>query len=457
MDAVQIGISSVALIVILIYFGLYIPVALGFVSFLGVLIMKGNITLPINLLSLAVADTISHSVFATIPLFSLMGLLVSKSGLGKDVYEVANFFFYKVRGGLGIATVAANAIFAAITGSSIASASVFTKVSVPEMRRFNYTAMFSVGVVAGSSVLGMLIPPSAMLIIYSIVAEQSVGDMFIAGIVPGIILTIAYCILIVLMSYVAPKFIGGTGVEIPEEEWESFTFLGVTKKIFPILVLIMVVLGGIYSGIVTAVEAGAAGSIVALIIALIKRSIDWRGLWEVLMDTGHITASILFLIISASMYSRMLGVAGLPTLFGEWLVGQEMTVALLMTMVVVMFVLLGTVIDTASMILIVVPLFLPVLDELDLSMVWFGIIAVISAEIGLLTPPLGISVFVIKSTLDDKSITLFEIFAGAFPFAVTMLLVVILLIAFPELSTYLVDNNPTTEFLEYLGILTPEQ
>ena len=457
MEPVSIGISSVVLIVVLIYLGLYIPVALGLVSFLGVLIMKGGITLPINLLSLAVADTVSHSVFATIPLFSLMGLLVSKSGLGKDVYEVANFFFYKVRGGLGIATVAANAIFAAITGSSIASASVFTKVSVPEMRRFNYTAMFSVGVVAGSSVLGMLIPPSAMLIIYSIVAEQSVGEMFIAGIVPGIVLTIAYCLLIVVMSYVAPKFVGGTGVEIPEEEWEHFSVLGVTKKLFPVGVLIVVVLGGIYSGIVTPVEAGAAGSTVALVIALLKRSIDWRGFWEVLMDTGHITASILFLIIAASMYSRMLGVAGLPTLFGEWLVEQEMTVPLLMTMVVVMFVLLGTVIDTASMILIVVPLFLPVLDNLDLSMVWFGIIAVIAAEIGLLTPPLGISVFVIKSTLDDKSITLFEIFAGAFPFAVTMLLVLILLIAYPDLSLYLVDNSPGTDFLEYLGILTPEK
>ena len=455
MDAVQIGISSVVLIVVLIYLGLYIPVALGFVSFLGVMVMKGGITLPISLLSLAVADTVSHSVFATIPLFSLMGLLVSKSGLGKDVYEVANFFFYKVRGGLGIATVAANAVFAAITGSSIASASVFTKVSVPEMRRFNYTAMFSVGVVAGSSVLGMLIPPSAMLIIYSIVAEQSVGEMFIAGIVPGIVLTIAYCVLIIVLSYAAPKFVGGTGVEIPEEEWEHFTVFGVTKKLFPIAVLITVVLGGIYSGIVTPVEAGAAGSTVALVIALLKRSVDWRGFWEVLMDTGHITASILFLIIAASMYSRMLGVAGLPTMFGDWLIEQEMTVPMLMILVVVMFVLLGTVIDTASMILIVVPLFLPVLDNLDLSMVWFGIIAVVAAEIGLLTPPLGISVFVIKSTLDDKSITLFEIFAGAFPFAVTMLLVLIVLIAFPDLSLYLVDNNPWADLMEYFGFIKP--
>ena len=181
MTGIEVGIASVVLIVLLIYAGLYITISLGLVSFLGVWIIKGNLTVPAYLLSQAIANTISEQVFATVPLFALMGLMVSKSGLGKDVYQVANFFFYKIRGGLGVATVAANAVFAAITGSSIASASVFTRISVPEMRRFKYRARFAVGVVAGSSVLGMLIPPSAMLIIYAIVAEQSVGQMFLAG------------------------------------------------------------------------------------------------------------------------------------------------------------------------------------------------------------------------------------------------------------------------------------
>ena len=177
MSPVDIGILSIVMIVILVYTGLYITVSLGLVSFVGVWLMRGEIEYPIALLALATADTVSHYVFATVPLFALMGLLVSVAGLGGDVYQVANFLFHRIRGGLGIATVAANAIFASITGSSIASASVFTRVSVPEMRKFNYTARFSVGVVAGSSVLGMLIPPSAMLIIYAIVTDQSVGDL----------------------------------------------------------------------------------------------------------------------------------------------------------------------------------------------------------------------------------------------------------------------------------------
>jgi tripartite ATP-independent transporter DctM subunit len=436
MTGIEVGIVSIMLIVFLIYAGLYVPVALGLVSFLGVWVLRGNLDMPISLLSLAIADTISDQVFATIPLFAFMGFVVGKAGLGRDVYEVANFVFCRIRGGLGIATVAANAIFASITGSSIASATVFTRVSVPEMQRFNYTSRFAVGVVAGSSVLGMLIPPSAMLIIYAIVTEQSVGHMFLAGIIPGIILAIAYALLIVLLAYVLPNFVGGR--TDGDGEWATLTLMQAVKKLLPVVVLILVVLGGIYRGVVTPVEAGAAGSLTALIIAVIKRSFSWRMLWEVMVETGHITAVILFLIVTASMYSRMLGVAGLPTTFGVWLEGMELGFVAVMIVYVVLLILLGTIIDTASIILIVVPLFLPVMEVFGGDLVWFGIVTVVGAEIGLLTPPLGLSCFAIKSVIDDPSITLFDIFSGAFPFAVTMLLVLILVIAFPSLSLMLI-------------------
>ena len=435
MTPVEIGLASVFLIVLLIYAGLYITVALGLVSFLGVWIMRGDIQLPINLLALAAADTVSHQVFATVPLFALMGLLVSRAGLGNDVYRVANFVFYRVKGGLGIATVAANAVFASITGSSIASASVFAKISVPEMRAFGYTTRFSVGVVGGSSVLGMIIPPSAMLIIYAITADQSIGQLFIAGILPGLLLAAAYSVAIVFMARVCPGFVGGRGSgEKAGAEWRTLTWIDVCRMMFPVVFLVLVVLGGIYGGIVTPVEAGAAGSLVALAIALLRRSLSWADFWECLVETGHITASILFLIVAASMYSRMLGVAGLPTLFGNWLEAQGLGVWGLMLVYVPMLLLLGTIIDTASMILIVAPLFLPVVESLGLDLIWFGIVTVIGAEIGLLTPPLGISCFVIKSTLNDPSIRLIDIFAGAFPFAVIMLAVLIAIIAWPELS-----------------------
>ena len=435
MSGLEVGIASVILIVILIYSGLYIPVALGLVSFVGVWIIRDNVDIAIALLSESIADTVSELVFATVPLFALMGLIVSKAGMGKDVYQVANFFFYRIRGGLGIATVAANAIFASITGSSIASASVFTRVAVPEMKRFGYHTRFTVGVVAGSSVLGMLIPPSAMLIIYAIVTEQSVGQMFVAGILPGITLSVAYGILILLLSYAAPSFVGGQqAADVAAEDWAHLTMMDLVWKIVPVVILVLVVLGGIYGGVVTPVEAGALGSLAALVIAVIKRSITWNGLWEVLVETGYITAAILFLIISASMYSRMLGVAGLPTLFGAWLVGLNLSLGQIMAIYVVLLLLLGTILDTASIILIVVPLFLAALDTFGVDLVWFGIVTVVGAEIGLLTPPLGISCFVIKSTIDDPDVTLFDIFSGAFPFAVTMLLVLIILIMYPPLS-----------------------
>ena len=355
MTGIEIGIVSVILIVFLIYMGMYIPVALGLVSFIGVLIIRGNVDMAVALLSEAIADSVSEFVYASVPLFALMGLIVSKAGIGKDVYEVANFLFYRIKGGLGIATVFANAVFASVTGSSIASASVFTRVAVPEMQRFGYKARFTVGVVAGSSVLGMLIPPSAMLIIYAIVTEQSIGQMFVAGIIPGILLSIAFGILILLMAYIVPNWVGGKDAkDVANEDWAQLTMWDLVRKMFPIVLLITLVLGGIYGGIVTPVEAGAMGALSALVIAVAKRSINWADLWEVLVETGHITAAILFLIISATMYNRMLGVAALPTQFGEWLSGMEFTLSQVMTIYVILLLLLGTILDTASIILIVV-------------------------------------------------------------------------------------------------------
>ncbi len=434
MVGVEIGIVSVFLILLLIYGGIHVAVALGLVSFVGVWVYRGSIDIAISLLAEATHDTIAHEVFANVPLFALMGIVASEIGLGADVYRIADRVFHRIRGGLGMATVAANALFASITGSSIASASVFTRIAVPEMLAYGYTRPFSVGVVAGSSVLGMLIPPSAMLIIYAIVAEQSVGEMFIAGFIPGIVLAIAYVLGILAMSYLAPRFIGGSmdrpaGEALPDlGAWE------VVKLLTPVAFLVIVVLGGIYSGWFSPEEAGAAGSAGALAIGVLKRRLTWQGLWRVLVETGHITAAILFLIISASMYSRMLGVAALPTLFSEWLTGMDLGLNGMMAIYVVLMVLLGTIIETASIILIVVPLFLSSVEALGGNIVWFGIVTVIGAEIGLLTPPLGISCFTIKSTIRDPSITLSHIFMGAFPFACIMLVVLIAVIAFPWLS-----------------------
>ncbi|HXV10880.1 MAG TPA: TRAP transporter large permease [Burkholderiales bacterium] len=436
MTSVTVGIASVVAIVIAIYSGVHIAIALGMISFVGVVVLKGA-DISFSLLSLAIADSVSDEAFATVPLFVMMGLVVSRAGLGRDVYDFANEIFRPVRGGLGFATVAANAIFASVTGSSIASASVFAKVAIPEMIRFRYGRRFAVGIVAGSSVLGMIIPPSVMLIIYAVVTEQSVGEMFLAGILPGILLAVAYCIAIPVFFAIAPHFVGtdiirGKGLALRALLTDTFTKLG------PIVVLVVTVLGGIYGGVLTPVEAGAGGTVVAMILGALKRRLSIRAIWSALVETGHITANILFLIIAASIYSRMLGIAGLPTVFGEWIESLGLSFAGFMALYVLVLLLLGTIIDTASIILIVVPLFLQALDPFNVNLVWFGIITVIGAEIGLLTPPFGISCFVIRATIDEKSVSLGDIFMGALPFAAVMLGVLVILIAFPQISLALI-------------------
>lgn len=430
MTPVEIGLFSIVAIIVLIYLGVYIPIALGMVSFVAIWIMRDNVDLSFALLKIAIGDSAMEYTFATIPLFTFMGLIVSKAGLGADIYSVMNQGFRRITGGIGMATVGANAVFAAVTGSSIASASVFSKMSVPEMMKFDYNPRFAVGVVAGSSVLGMIIPPSAMLIIYSFVAEQSVGEMFLAGVVPGILLAAAYVLAIWLMARLTPGFVGGRKVEAATlMPWSE-----IALKLGPIAGLITVVLGGIYTGWTTPVEAGAAGSALGILIAALRGRINWKSFWETVIETGHITAAILFLITTASMYGRMLGIAGLPNELQTILAANELSFFWIMVLLVVLMLFLGTILDTASIILIVVPLFLPLIEALGLSLVWFGIVAVVAAEIGLLTPPLGLSCFVIKATLDDDRIKLKDVFLGALPFAGVMLVVLVLLIRFPALS-----------------------
>jgi tripartite ATP-independent transporter DctM subunit len=439
MTGIEVGLLSVIAILILIYAGLYVPVALGLVSIVAVWYLRGSTDAPVYLVTLAASNSLEDYVFGVVPLFVLMGLLVSHSQMGRDIYQVANQLLHKVRGGLGVATVAANAAFAAITGVSIASASVFTRIAVPEMMRFGYKPRFAVGVVAGSSVLGMLIPPSVMLIIYAIITEQSVAALFTAGIIPGLMLSLAYIMAIVAMATFFPDYVGA-GREDADEVVSQARLSGgqLLSKTAPLVILILLVLGGIYGGVFTPTEAGAVGALGALIIALLKRKLDRSVLWNVLVETGHIVASILMLIVAATMYSRMLGVSGLPNELGEWIVQADIGLYGILTIYVVLLIVLGTMIDTTSIILIMVPLFLPVMAPYNVDLIWFGIVTIVGAEIGLLTPPLGISCYVIKSTLADERISLYDIFAGAFPFAVIMLLVLILLIAFPSLSLLLI-------------------
>ncbi len=435
MTPFEIAALSVFGMLVLLLAGVYVGVVLTVVSYIGVWIIKGDPTVASNLLLLAVADSISSYVFGVIPLFVLMGMFVSISDIGKDTYEVANVIFRRLRGGLGVATVAANALFAAITGVSIASASVFTKISVPQMLRHGYQPRFAVGVVAGSSLLGMLIPPSLLLILFAVLTDQSVGDMFLAGVIPGILLSLMFCLGIVLAAYLIPNSVMRADALATGIEQADMSLGEALRKLSPILLLIGVVIGGIYGGVFTPTEAGAIGAFGAFLLTAARRKLTWASLWQVLVETGHVTATICFLIIAATMYSRMLGVAAVPGQLAQWVTGLDANFYVVLAIYLGIILMLGCLIDAASIMLITVPLFLPLFMAFKVDLVWLGVLTTIAVEVGLLTPPFGVAVFVIKATLDDRRITIPDIFRGALPFAGIVMLTLLLIIIFPGIAT----------------------
>jgi C4-dicarboxylate transporter, DctM subunit len=427
---IQIGLACIVLLVLLLYSGMPIGVVMIVVGFAGIWLIRGDPELGVRTLSRSSSEYLKNYFFGVVPLYVLMGLLVSVSDVGRDAFDVARWALRGVRGGLGVATVAANALFASVTGSSIASAAVFTRIATPEMLRFGYTSSFAVGVVAGTSVLGMLIPPSLLLIVYGFIAEESVGALFLAAIVPGLILAALMALAIVLMATFLPSYVGGQ--KSAHETGESIR--SAALKLLPIAVLIVVVLGGIYGGIFTPTESAAAGALGALAIAIVRRKLTWRTLWATMVETGYVTVSVLFLLLAARIFGQMLAMSNLPQQMSAFVAGADLGLYGFALAFIVLAVLLGTILDSVSIMVITLPFAVPVVKALGGDLIWFGIVATVAVELGLLTPPFGISCYVVKSTLDDPSITLNQIFAGALPFVLVMMLMLILLVFVPALS-----------------------
>lgn len=433
MDASLIGAIMVGLLVPAILTGAHVGVSLATLSVVGVWWIKGDVLIALRLLGLAAFGAISDYVFGVLPLFVLMGLLSALSGVTADLYDAANRLLLRVRGRLAIATVLANAVFAAITGVSVASAAVFSKVALPEMQRLGYDRGLALGTVGGSSVLGMLIPPSVLLIIYGVLSEESIGRLFMAGIVPGLLLTGVYAAGIYVMVSINPRLAGQERDETPVERAGR---LAVLLKPWPILLLILLVLGGIYGGLFTPTEAGAMGAFGALLLALFKRKLTPIRLWETLLDTGHSTAAIFFLLIAASMYSKMLALSGLTVRLSQGLAGFDLPPLVVIGVFLAVLLGLGTVLDSTSILLVSIPLMLPVVRDLGFDLIWFGIVSVVAVEMGLLTPPFGIVVYTMKAALGDQ-VSVEEIFRGSAPFLVMMFAVLVMLVIFPGLSTWL--------------------
>jgi tripartite ATP-independent transporter DctM subunit len=434
MSPIEIGSAAIAALILLIYLGMPIGIGMLLVSLLGVATIR-NETVAIRMMASVANDSLEEYLFAVVPLFVLMGLLVTVSGVGKDTFDVFQKLLRRVTAGLGVATVFANAVFASITGISIASATVFSRVAVPEMTRHGYTKRFATGVVAGSSVLGMLIPPSLLLIVYAVLAEQSVGRMFLAGIGPGLLLSVVFALTIILLARTRAAFVfDGT------EDRAAYADFGagvILKKSVPVVALMVVVLGGLYGGFLNPTEAGAAGAFGALVIAVLRRSLDGRTFWNLLVESGQITVSVLFLLLAATFFSRMLALSGVPRELAAFFLEGPIGAYGFLLVYLLLIILLGCLIDSISIMLIVLPIALPVAEATGFDLIWFGILTVVAVEMGLLTPPFGLSVYTIKSALDDPELKVGEIFKGAMPFVLAMLVALAILVAFPPIATWL--------------------
>ena len=434
MSPVEIGTAAIIGLIVLIYLGMPIGIGMLFVSFVGVAAIRSDLV-SLRMLGAVANDSLREYLFAVVPLFVLMGLLVTVSGVGKDTFDVFERLLRRVTAGLGIATVFANAVFASITGISIASATVFSRVAVPEMKRHGYTKKFATGVVAGSSVLGMLIPPSLLMIVYAVLAEESVGRMFLAGVGPGILLALIFSVTIIVLARTRKSFVFDSTDDTAD--YADMSGLTMLRKSVPIVALMLVVLGGLYGGFLNPTEAGAAGAFGALVVAIARRSLNAKTFWNLLVETGQITVSVLFLILAATFFSRMLALSGVPRGLAELLLTGPIGPYGFLILYLLLIIALGCLIDSISIMLILLPIALPVAEAAGFDLIWFGVLTVVSVEIGLLTPPFGISVYIIKSAMDDPDLQVGEVFRGAFPFVLAMVVAVAILIVFPSIATWL--------------------
>lgn len=443
MDPVLLGTVIILALLVLVMIGMPVALALIGLSFAGVWMLRDNFELALRLLSTTSYASVSSYVYVAIPLFILMGGIISEANIGRDTFNALERLFRRAKGGLAISTVASNAVFSTVTGVSVASAAVFARIAVPEMIRHGYRDGFAAATVAGSSILGMLIPPSLLLIVYGIQAEQSIGALFIAAIVPGIIMSVAFALMIALLAKWWPRQVFSKSrpeeAVVPTEDRPVISARSGFMALLPIAVLIAVVMGGIYGGVFSPTEAGAAGAVGAAAIAVARRRLSPERLSRILRETASVSASILMLLIAASMYSRTMTMTGIPAQFalmlGEW--GADYWTFFIIYAVLVLIA--GMFLDAVSIMLIFLPIALPVALALGFEPIQFGILTVIAAEMALITPPFGLSVFVVQSTLREHgtAVGIARIFVGSIFFLVPMIGVLVLLAAFPQLATVL--------------------
>jgi tripartite ATP-independent transporter DctM subunit len=420
-----VGVIGVLAMLLLLALHMPIGTAMLLVGVVGYAVLNG---IPSALSILATYPYQYAAVYdlAVIPLFVLMGNAASVSGMARDLFTAAYAWFGHWRGGLATATIAACAGFAAVSGSSVASAVTMGKVCLPEMRRYNYDHRLSTGTIAAGGTLGILIPPSTAFVIYGILTEQSIGRLLLAGILPGLLLTAIFMATIAIWTRLRPE-IGPAGLRSTWQERRQ-----ATGKAGPMLTVVLITIGGLYAGIFTVNEAAAVGGFLALIYAWWKKSLGGGNLRDVLVETVRTTATVFLILIGAQIFGPFLALSGLPEHLAGLVSGLELPRVAILTIVLLVYLALGTFLEGFSMLVLTLPVVIPIMNALGYDLIWFGVIMVIVLEMGLIDPPVGINVFVIKGLVPDVPMS--EIFIGIVPFWFAMMAGIAILVAFPEIA-----------------------
>src|SRR5688572_6988496 len=432
--------ALLAIMLLMVFAGVHVAVALGAGAVAGIYMMQGDITVVRNFIANTAYEALRDYVFAVIPLFMLMGDFLAKCGAARDLFALINRMMRKLPGRLAIATVLANAVFAFVTGVSIAAAAAFSRIAYPEMKRYGYERKFALGCIAGSACLGMLIPPSVLMIVWGVLTEQAIGKIFIAGILPGFILVAFYCAYILGVAWLQPERVGADKASEAERarstvEMTEAQFREVLISTLMVLLLVAATLGGIWLGFFTPTEGAGVGAALALLLAV------WKGmrakeLFEVVLSVGRTSAPLLVLLFCAQLYSRVLSMTGVTNAAKEFFLASGLGPYEVLAIMVAIWFVLGCLIDSISIILLTVPVFAPVAMALGFDPLAFAILGILAIETGLLTPPFGILVFTVKAAVPQEG-TVGEIFRGSIPYWVALLAVIVVIAAFPKIATWL--------------------
>ncbi len=447
MFEVNIAILLIVCLIALVAIGVHIAVALGMTSALGIFLVTGADIYAFRTVQTMLAATayeaIRDYVFAVIPLFLLMGEFISKSGTVTDVYRGLNRLLRKIPGRLAIATVLGNALFSFVTGVSIASAATFSRIAYPEMRRFGYHPGFALGSVAGSSCLGMLIPPSVLMIVWGILTEQSIGQLFAAGVLPGLMLTVMFIAYVLAMAIFSPATVGGGVAKVQEieraqQDEDEVSTTQFFISLAGIVAVVVAVLGGIWFGLFSPTEGAGAGAFIGLVLALIK-GMKFRDFVDAILSVGRTSAPILLLLVAASLYSRTLAMTGMANAIEGLFIGSGMEPWMIIGVMVLIWFALGMIIDSISIMLLTAAIFSPIAVTLGFDPIAFAIIAIIAIEAGLLTPPFGLLVYTVKSAISDiePDMNVMTIFKSSTPYWVVMLIAMVLIVIYPGIASYL--------------------